>query len=31
MIYKPYEYQKRAEQFILDNPACALFLSCGLG
>lgn len=31
MIYKPYPYQQRAEQHILDHPACGLFLEMGLG
>ena len=31
MIYKPYEYQKRAIQFVLDKPECLLALDMGLG
>ena len=31
MIYQPYEYQRTAEQWILDNPYCGLFLDMGLG
>ncbi len=31
MIYKPYEYQRTATQWILDNPRCGLFLDMGLG
>lgn len=31
MRYSPYAYQRRAEQFVLDNPRCVLWLSCGLG
>lgn len=31
MKYNPYEYQKRAVQWIIDKPRCALFLDCGLG
>lgn len=31
MIYKPYEYQQTAMQWILDNPRCGLFLDMGLG
>jgi len=31
MKYVPYDYQKYAEEFILEHPACALFLDCGLG
>lgn len=30
-IYKPYPYQKRVKQFILDHDRCGLFLSMGLG
>lgn len=31
MIYKPYEYQQTATQWILDKPCCGLFLDMGLG
>ena len=31
MIYKPYEYQRTAMQWILDKPRCSLFLDMGLG
>lgn len=31
MEYKPYPYQTHAERFILEHPACGLFLSMGLG
>lgn len=31
MKYKPYDYQKRAVQWIIDKPRCSLFLDCGLG
>ncbi len=31
MIYKPYDYQRTAMQWILDNPRCGLFLDMGLG
>lgn len=31
MIYRPYEYQLTAQQWILDKPECALFLDMGLG
>lgn len=31
MIYKPYEYQRTATQWILDKPRCGLFLDMGLG
>ena len=31
MLFKPYEYQKTAIQWIIDKPHCALFLDCGLG
>lgn len=31
MIYRPYEYQRTAMQWILDNPRCGLFLDMGLG
>lgn len=31
MIYRPYEYQRTAMQWILDNPRCGLFLGMGLG
>lgn len=31
MIYKPYDYQARAAQFVLDHSECGLFLDMGLG
>ena len=31
MIYRPYEYQRTATQWILDHPRCGLFLDMGLG
>lgn len=31
MRYKPYDYQRTAMQWILDNPRCGLFLDMGLG
>ena len=31
MIYNPYEYQRTAMRWILDNPRCGLFLDMGLG
>ena len=31
MIYRPYDYQRTATQWILDNPSCGLFLDMGLG
>lgn len=31
MKYKPHEYQKQAEAFIIDHPTCALILDMGLG
>ena len=31
MKYAAYDYQKYAERFILDHPACGLFLDLGLG
>lgn len=31
MIYRPYEYQKTAERWIIEKPRCALFLDMGLG
>ena len=31
MIYKPYDYQRRAADFILSHPYCALWLDMGLG
>ena len=31
MIYKPYEYQQTAMQWIIDKPRCGLFLDMGLG
>lgn len=31
MQYNPYEYQRYAEQFIIDNPSAGLVLDLGLG
>lgn len=31
MIYKPYDYQVTAMQWIIDKPHCGLFLDMGLG
>ena len=31
MKYKPYPYQEKAKQWIIDHPAAGLFLGCGLG
>lgn len=31
MIYKPYDYQKHAEEFVISHPISAVFLQCGLG
>lgn len=31
MIYRPYDYQRTAMQWILDTPRCGLFLDMGLG
>lgn len=31
MIYKPYDYQRTAMQWIMDKPHCGLFLDMGLG
>lgn len=31
MTFKPYEYQQRAIDFVLKNPACGLLLDMGLG
>lgn len=31
MIYKPYEYQKTALDWVMDHERCALFLDMGLG
>lgn len=31
MIFTPHAYQKRAVDFIIDTPKCALFLDMGLG
>lgn len=31
MIYKPYDYQSTAMQWIVDKPKCGLFLDMGLG
>lgn len=31
MIYKPFDYQRTATQWILDNSYCGLFLDMGLG
>ena len=29
--FKPYEYQRRAIDWIIEKPCCALFLDMGLG
>ena len=31
MLYRPYEYQKTAEQWVVDKKRCCLFLDMGLG
>ncbi len=31
MEYKPYDYQKKAIQWVLDHPRCTLFMQMGLG
>lgn len=31
MIYRPYDYQRTATQWIIDKPYCCLFLDMGLG
>jgi SNF2 family DNA or RNA helicase len=31
MKYVPHDYQKYAEEFIINHPACALMLDMGLG
>ncbi len=31
MIYRPYEYQKRGQKWILEHPYCALLMEMGLG
>ncbi len=31
MIYRPYDYQRTATQWIMDKPRCGLFLDMGLG
>lgn len=31
MIYRPYEYQEKGRQWILDNPECCLLWEMGLG
>ena len=31
MIYKPYDYQRTAMQWIVNKPKCGLFLDMGLG
>ena len=31
MLYKPYDYQKTAEQWVVDKKRCCLFLDMGLG
>lgn len=31
MIYKPYDYQRTAMQWIIEKPHCGLFLDMGLG
>ena len=30
-LYKPYDYQEYATEFIITHPACGLLLSMGLG
>lgn len=29
MIFRPYEYQRQAIEWILDHPRCGLFLDMG--
>ena len=31
MIYKPYNYQAKATQFVIEHPECGLLLDMGLG
>ena len=31
MIYRPHNYQRKAEDFVISHRACALFLDMGLG
>ena len=31
MIYRPYEYQRRATKFVLEHSECGLLLDMGLG
>lgn len=31
MIYRPYDYQRTAQRWIIDHPRCGLFLDMGLG
>lgn len=31
MIYKPHDYQRYAEEFVVSHPVAAVFLQCGLG
>lgn len=31
MKYKPYRYQRQAEEWIMEHPSCGLFLEMGLG
>ena len=31
MIYRPYDYQKRGQNWILEHPHCALLMEMGLG
>lgn len=31
MLYKPYDYQRTATEWILNHERCALFLDMGLG
>lgn len=31
MEYKPYPYQQKAKQWIVDHPSAGIFLGCGLG
>lgn len=31
MIYRPHDYQRRAHDFVVDTPYCALWMEMGLG
>lgn len=31
MKFKPYQYQERAVEWLIEKPRCCLFLDCGLG